>query len=69
MVLVDSPNSLLLYSKRQPIKNDVDKKAFISTILSKKAPDKLQHFNNLKGLMDIIKKVYLKENCFFLVIS
>ena len=46
------------------IKNNVDKKAFITSILSKKAPNKLQHFNNLKGFLfsDIaIEKIIEEE--------
>ena len=45
------------------INNNVDKKRFISTILTKNAPDKLHNYNNLKGCLfsDIAIKKYIEE--------
>lgn len=45
------------------IKNNVDKKTFIARILSKNAPSKLQHYNNLKGLLfsDIAIEKFIEE--------
>jgi molybdate transport system ATP-binding protein len=45
------------------IKNCVDKKTFIFNILSKKAPEQLKNFNNLKGFLfsDIAIEKYIEE--------
>lgn len=45
------------------VKNNIDKKTFISLILSNKAPEKLQHINNLKGFLfsDIAIEKYIEE--------
>ncbi len=45
------------------LKNNVDKTGFVSTILSKKAPDILKHFNNLKGFLfsDIAIEKFIEE--------
>ena len=45
------------------IKNNVDKKTLITTILSKNAPDRLERFNKLKGFLfsDIAIEKYIEE--------